>query len=146
MFNNIIFKTYGKGTINVSTNKAYIIYFFHYFMSKFQKIIPSFYQIKWNAKRNFTWFLFAIFKSPWSILVNILPVSPWPEPDNDRFHCQTLTFILVRLTYTMHPIYLLFLVSDLVSKISETRSFWLSFLSNFEPCIRRQETFRQGTC
>ena len=146
MFNNVNFKRYGKGKINVSTNKAYIIHFFHNFMSKFQKIIPLLYQIKWNAKRNFTWFLFAIFKSPWLILVNILPVSPWPEPDNDMFHCQALTFILIRLNYTMHPIYLLFLVSDLVSKISETRSFWLSFLSNFKLCIQRQDTFRQATC
>ena len=92
MFNNIIFKTYGKGTINVSTNKAYIIHFFHYFLNKFEKIILSLYQIKWNAKINFTWFLFAIFKSPWSILVKILPVSPWPELDNDRFYCQALNF------------------------------------------------------
>ena len=133
-------------TTNVSTSKAYIIHFFHYFLSEFQKIIPSLWQIKWNSKRNCTWFLFSIFKSPWLIPVNTLPVSPWPELDNDRFHCQALTFILIRLTYTMQPIYLLFLVIDLVSKISETRSFWLSFLSNFKLCIQRQDTFRQATC
>ena len=115
-----IFKTYGKGTVNVSTNKAYIIHFFHYSLSEFQKIIPSLYQIQWNAKRTLTWFLFAIFKSPWSIPVNILPVSPWLELDNDRFHCQARTFILIRLTNTMHPIYLLFLVRQ----ADFTKTFW----------------------
>ena len=41
MFNSTIFKTYGKGAINVITNKAYIIHFFDYFLSDFQKITPS---------------------------------------------------------------------------------------------------------
>ena len=130
MFNNTIFKTYGKGTINVSTNKAYIIHFFHYSLSEFQKIIPSLCQIQWNAKRTFTWFLFAIFKSPWSIPVNILPVSPWLELDNDRFHCQARTFILIRLTYTMHPIYLLFLVRQ--ADFTKTfRDFWNKIVLTF---------------
>ena len=85
---------------------------------------------------------FAIFKSPWSISVNILFVSPWLELDNDRFHCQAQTFILTRLTYTMHPIYLRFLIrqtnfTKISLKIFEI-SFWLSFLSYFKPCIRRQ--------
>ena len=110
MFNNTIFKTYGKGTTNISTNKTYIIHFFHYSLSEFQEIMPSLCQIQWNPKRTFTWFLFAIFKSPWSVSVNILPASPWLELDNDRFHRQAQTFILTRLTYTMHPIYFLFLV------------------------------------
>ena len=77
MFNSTIFKTYGKETINVSTNKAYIIHFFHYSLSEFQKIIALLCQIQWNAKRIFTWFLFAIFKSPWSIPASILPISHW---------------------------------------------------------------------
>ena len=46
MFNNNIFKTYGKVTINVSTNKTYIIHFFHYSLREFQKIIPSLCQIQ----------------------------------------------------------------------------------------------------
>ena len=110
MFNNTIFKTYGKGTTNVSRNKTYIIHFFHYSLSEFQEIIPPLCQIQWNAKRTFTWFLPAISKSPWLIPINILPASPLLEIDNDRFHRQAQTFILIRLTYTMHPIYFLFLV------------------------------------
>ena len=117
------FKTYGKGKINVSTNKAYINHFFNTSLSEFQKIIPSLCQIQLNAKRISTWFLFAIFKYPWSIPVNILPVFPWLELDNDRFHCQSQTFILIRLTYTMHPIYLRLLVRQ--TDFTKTfRDFW----------------------
>ena len=46
MFHNTTFKMNVKGTINISTNKAYIIHFLHYSLSKFQKIIPSLCQIQ----------------------------------------------------------------------------------------------------
>ena len=100
--------------------KAYIIHFFHYSLSEFQKIIPSLCQIQWNAKRIFAWLLFAIFKSAWSIPVNILSVSPLLELDNDRFHCQVQTFIPIRPTYTRQPIYLRFLVRQ----TDFTKTFW----------------------
>ena len=130
MFNNTIFKTYGKGTINVSSNKAYIIHFFHYSMSEFQNIIPSLCPIQWNAKRIFTQFLLAIFRSSWSTPVNILPVSPWLELDSDRFHCQAWTFIPIRLTYMMHPIYLRFLIrlTDFTKTFTD---FWRKIVLTF---------------
>ena len=116
MFNSTIFKTYGKGTINSSINKAYIIHFFNYSLSKFEKIIPSLCQIQWSAKRMFIWFPFAIFKSPWSIPL--------------------------RLTYTMQPIRLSFLVRQ--TNFTKTfRDFWndivLTFIFvMFQTCIRMQ--------
>ena len=130
MFNNTIFKTDDKVTINVRTKKTYIIHFFHYYLGEFIKIIPSLCQIQWNAKRSFTRFLFAVFKSPWSIPVNILPVSPWIELDNDTFHCQSRTLILIRLTYTKHPFFLVFLVRQ-TDFTTTFRDFWNKIVLTF---------------
>ena len=141
MFNSTIFKTYGKRTINVSTNNAYIIHFSNYSLSDFLKIILLLFQIQWNAKRIFNWFIFATFKSPLSI------------PLNNLLYFHDINLIMVGLI--VNPFFLikgylwdaayLFPFPRKANRFHwniqgfwKEYLFWFSFLSYFKSCIQRQ--------